>query len=297
MNILQRRWPRRIGLALLILLAVYVVLRLLADPAPDHAWFRADEGPLVIAHQGGDGLWPGNTLFAFERAWNLGVDVLEMDMHASADGTLVLMHDATVERTTDGNGAINELTLGELKELDAGYDWSPDDGATFPYRGQGISVPTLDEVFAAFPQARFNIEIKQAQPSITAPFCTKIREYGLSEQVLVGSFHDEALQEFRQVCPEVATSTGQNEVIVFFALQLLFLDDVYSPAAEALQVPETRSGLRVLSPRFVRAAHSRNLDVHAWTINDTADMRRLLELGLDGIITDYPDRLLAVLEE
>ena len=265
-------------------------------PPPSHPFFAQFERyPLVMAHQGGDGLWPDNTLYAFERAVDLGVDVLEMDVHSTADDVLVVIHDSTVDRTTDGSGAVHDFTLVELKSLDAAYDWTPDDGQTYPYRGQGITVPALDELFVAFPGMPMNIEIKQAEPSIAAPLCQLIREHDMADKVLVVSFHEEATQEFRGDCPEVVTGAGQNEVIALFALSKLFAEGAYSPAAEAVQVPEYRSGLHVITPRFVDAAHHRGLQVHAWTINDEADMRRLIDLGVDAIITDYPDRLLAVL--
>ncbi len=290
----------RIWRLLLVIIVVFLVvvglLIILADPAQPHAYF--DEGPprpWVIAHQGGDGIWPGDTLFAFENAAELGVDILEMDMHSTADGVLVMMHDATVDRTTDGSGRINDKSLAQLKELDAGYNWTPDDGNTFPFRGQGITVPTLDEVFDTFPDKRFNIEIKQGEPSITQPFCQKIRDYDLADQVLVASFSQEVLEEFRQVCPEVATSSGETEVIQLFVFSKIFIESILSPHYQAVQVPEERSGLRVLTPRFVDAAHNRDLEVHAWTINEVNDMQRMLDLGLDGIITDRPDRLLEVL--
>jgi glycerophosphoryl diester phosphodiesterase len=205
------------------------------------------------------------------------------------------MHDDTVDRTTNGSGPVHDFALDELKGLDAGYAWSPDDGQTFPNRGQGITVPTLEEVFAAFPGVPMNIEIKQEEPSMVAPFCQLIRDHGLADQVLVASFHEETMDEFRDTCPEVATSTGTSETVVLFALSRLFLEATYSAPAEAAQVPEYRSGLHVLAPRFIDAAHNRNLEVHAWTINEEEDLQRMIALGVDGIITDYPDRLLALL--
>ena len=128
--------------------AVYAILALLAQPSSGPPFFaQFDQRPLVMAHQGGKGLRPENTLSAFEHAVALGVDVLEMDIHTTADGAPVVMHDETVDDTTDGTGPLLSFTSAELKELDAGYDWTPDDGQTFPYRGQGITVPTLEEVF------------------------------------------------------------------------------------------------------------------------------------------------------
>jgi glycerophosphoryl diester phosphodiesterase len=280
----------------LVLLLLFAALALLARPAADHIFFTEGPAkPLVIAHQGGDGLWPGDTLYAYQQAAELGVDVLEMDMHQTADGVLVLMHDATVERTTDGTGQIKNMTLAALKQLDAGYDWSPDGGQSFPYRGQAITVPTLEEIFTTFPNWRMNIEIKQVEPPIVEPFCRLIRQYNMQEKVLVASFHRPALEAFRATCPEVATSAAEDEIRPFFILNTLFLGPLHSPPANAVQVPEYAGGLHVLTPRFVRGAHGRNMEVHAWTIHEPADMQPLLDMGVDGHITDYPDRLLELL--
>jgi glycerophosphoryl diester phosphodiesterase len=287
----------KVFLGLVVLLIVTcVALVVLARPAAHSAYFvRAGPSPQIMAHRGGSGLWPENTLYAFERAVALGVDVLEMDIHSTADGVLVVIHDSTVDRTTDGTGPVQALTLAELKALDAGYRWSSDGSETFPYQGLGLTVPSLEEVFSAFPQTPMNIEIKQTEPAITVPLCRLIREWGMVEWVLVASFDQTTVEAFRRECPQVATSTAEGEVILLFALSKVFLEATYSPQAGAVQVPEYRSGLHVLTPRFVAAAHRRGLQVHAWTINDPDDMQRLVDLGVDGIITDHPDRLQVVL--
>ena len=280
-----------------VLAVVAVAMVLLAKPAGDcPPCLRDQPRPLVIAHQGGDGLWPSDTMYAFERAVAMGVDMLEMDLHVTSDGGLVLMHDETVDRTTDGTGRLEDMTLAEVKALDAGYRWTPDDGQTFPYRGQGITVATVEELFQTFPDMPMNIEIKlvESQP-VAGPFCQLIRKYNMQDKVLVASFHQDAMDEFRATCPEVSTSIAQNEVINFFVRQKLGLADSYSPPGQAVQVPEYRSGLHVLTDGFVKDSQKRNMDVHAWTINEVEDMQRMIDLGVDGIITDYPDRLLAVL--
>lgn len=280
----------------LLLIAVLAVIRFLSNPAPEHPYYTADANrPLVIAHQGGDGLWPGNTMFAFQNAADLGADVLEMDLHITSDGTLVLMHDETVDRTTDGTGEIETMTLDELKQLDAGYDWSPDEGATFPFRGQGVTIPTLEEVFTTFPEYRMTIEIKKTSASMAKPFCETIRAYNMQDKVLVASFHDERLKEFRTECPEVATSSAKNETTIFVLLTKAFLGDFYSPKFYSLQVPEESGGITVMTESFVRAAHARNLAVEPWTINDEGTMRKFIEWGVDGLITDRPDIMLNVL--
>jgi glycerophosphoryl diester phosphodiesterase len=249
--------------------------------------------PLVIAHRGGAGLAPENTLAAFERAVSLGVDVIEIDVRGTLHGELVVLHDAAVNRTTNGAGRVSEITLGQLKKLDAGFHWSADGGATFPFRAQGVTVPTLREVFAAFPKMKFNIEPKQDAPSIIKPLCQSIREYKMADKIVVGSFKQSILEEFRRECPEVATSAGPLEVSKFLAMYKTGLSKSYSPNMQALQIPE---GVGV-TKEFVDAAHERNLKVHVWTVNETADMKRLLEMGVDGIMTDYPDRLLTILEQ
>ena len=246
-----------------------LVLRLTSKPAPQHPYYsNKSNEPLVIAHQGGDGVWPGETLFAYQNAVDLDVDVLEMDIHITSDGILVLMHDETVDRTTEGTGEIESMTLGELKQLDAGYDWSPDEGANFPFRGQNITVPTLEEVFTAFPEYRMTIEIKKTNTSMAKPFCETIRKYNMEDKVLVASFHDERLKEFRAECPEVATSSAKNETTVFVLLTKAYLGNFYSPKFYSLQVPQESSGITVMTKAFVRAAHARNLAVEPWTIND-----------------------------
>ena len=291
------------GLIVLVvgLTAVYLLFTLRSQPLPPHPFFAASDDVLVIAHQGGEGLRPSNTMTAFANAVALGVDVLETDVHATADGELVLMHDDTVDRTTDGSGILREMTLAEVQALDAGYYWTDDDGQSYPYRGQGLRVPTLRDLLTAFPQMRFNVEIKEQEPPVAEPLCDLIRELGMAEQMLVASFNEAAIVAFRQACPEVATSMVQAEIIPFFALSKLWLGATYQPQVEAIQVPEFRGGivpwgdLRVVNGRFVRDAQHHNIEFHVWTVNETDDMQRMLDWGVDGIITDRPDRLLALL--
>jgi glycerophosphoryl diester phosphodiesterase len=201
-----------------------------------------------------------------------------------------------VDRTTNGSGWINRLSLKQVKALDAGYRWSKDGGGSFPFRGQGITVPTLEELLAAFSERRINIDIKQARPSVTERFCRVIRDFGMAERLMVASFSSSTLREFRRLCPEVATSAGKGEVRLFYALTLLSPRAAVAPVGcYALQVPLTRNGLRVITKRFLTSARRFNLQVHAWTVNDVSEMERILRLGVDGIVTDYPDRLLGLL--
>jgi glycerophosphoryl diester phosphodiesterase len=263
-------------------------------PIPDPPFLTGDK-PLVMAHRGGEGRWPPNTLFAFRNALDLGVDVLELDIHATADGVLVVRHDDTVDRTTNGSGAIREFTLAQIKALDAGHPWSDDGGQTYPYRGQGITIPTLEEVLEAFPGVRLNIDIKPPAPEVVPLFAKTLDRFGRVDDVLVGSFHDDQLYRFRRLCPQIATAAGVRETVILFILNRLRLGSLYRPRANAFQVPEYNGRLHVVTPSFIRVAHAHNMDVHVWTVNDRADMKRLLGWGVDGLFTDYPDQMMELI--
>ncbi len=254
-----------------------------------------DSEVVVFAHRGGSGRWPENTMLAFRAAAELGVDGLELDIHSTADGELVVIHDAVVERVTNGRGAVHSFTLAELRLLDAGYWWTQDGGRSYPFRGQGITIPTLAEVFAAFPHLWLNIDIKQQEPPIVRPFVNLIRTYGMEQRVCVGSFHAPTVRAFRQLCPEVATAATLPEVRCFWALSNVALARLCPATAVAMQLPEVDGRLRLITPAFVRAAHRRGTAVHVWTVNDIPQMRRLVRMGVDGLMSDYPDLLLRLL--
>jgi glycerophosphoryl diester phosphodiesterase len=257
--------------------------------------YSARQRPLVLAHRGGAGLWPENTMYAFERAVQMGVDVLEIDIHATAEGELVIIHDPTVDRTTGGMGEVKSLGLVDVRGLDAGYRWSSDGGKSFPFRGQGIRVPTLREAFAAFPDTRFNIDIKQDQPSVASSFCELIHNSRMEDRVMVASFKQEVLDEFRSRCGGVATSASVADVQTFLARETAAANAQSNHVPGVLQVPEYSGGRQLLTRELVDSAHRHGVEVHAWTINDEASMARMLDLGVDGIITDFPDKLLALL--
>ncbi len=252
--------------------------------------------PLVFAHRGGRGIAPENTLTAFQKSYELGVDVLELDVRATKDAELVVIHDKTLDRTTDGKGLISERSLAEIKKLDAGFNWTNDEGKTFPFRGQNVRVPTLREVFEAFPEAIINIEPKHADPSPVKPLCNLISEFKRSDKVIVGSFNDEILEGFRRLCKNVATSASPSEASGFLARYELGLDDNYAPTMSALQIPQRIGSFEIVTKDYLKAAHAQNLQVHVWTINKKAEMKRLIEIGVDGIMTDYPDKLLELLK-
>ena len=285
--------------ALAVIIGLVLIAALLPD-APASRYYENAPRPLVIAHQGGDRLWPGNTLYAFKRAVAIGADVLEMDAHITKDGQIVLMHDEEVDRTTNGSGLVEDMTLAELRELDAAYTWTSDEGKTFPYRGQDIQVPTLDEVFQEFPQMRYLIEIKLTENPIDIPLCDLIREHHMQEKVMIASFHDGAMQRFRETCPEVATSASRGEVTRFVLLGKAFLSGLTAPQYESIQPPyDPRQSMNIpiMTERFVREAHAKNIKVEPWTVDDPELMRQYIEWEVDGIITDRPDLMIQVLEE
>jgi glycerophosphoryl diester phosphodiesterase len=239
-------------------------------------------------------------MYAFEKAVEIGADVLEMDAHITQEGEIVLMHDEEVDRTTDGIGLIEEMTLDELKQLDAAYQWSNDGGQTFPYRGQGIQVPTLEDLFQKFPRLRYVIEIKLTQNPIEQPLCDLIREHHMQEKVMVASFHDEAMQDFRETCPEVATSASRTEVRNFVLLGKVFLSGFIAPKYQSIQPPydpKESMNIPIMTERFIREAHSKNIKVEPWTVDDPELMRQYIEWGVDGIMTDRPDLMIEVLKQ
>ena len=278
----------------IILLVFYQGLNYMAEPVPDHAYFNPAKF-MVIAHRGGRSLGPENTLYTYQRAVDLGVDVLEIDVHLTQDNQLAVIHDKTVDRTTNGSGAVASYKLADLQKLDAGYRWPADKTNPHPLRGKGIKIPSLAEVFQIFPQMRINIEIKDPKPAAITSLCETINKYNMSQKAMIASFDAGAIKKFRSICPDVATSAGAREAIWFYWLQKMHLESIYSPDAQALQVPEDLGDLKVINRRFVEAAHARNMRVHVWTVNHSDSMKHLLKQGVDGIMTDYPQRLMALL--
>ena len=278
--------------------ASFGILAALALPAKEHPFFAPETqhgNPAVIAHRGGAGLWPENTLYAFGKAAALGVDILDMDVRTSADGVLILINDHSVDQTTNGQGPVAQMTVAELQVLDAGFYWSDDNGKSYRYRNHGITIPTMAEVFGAFPEMRMSIEMQESDDMIASNLCALIHTFDATERVLAKASTESVLQKFREVCPNVATSASNKEEDTFLMLNLTFLSPVYSPVFHALQVTQQRNGIRIITLGLMRAAHGRGLKIHVQSINEEENMRILHKLGVDGIITDYPDLLLTII--
>jgi glycerophosphoryl diester phosphodiesterase len=279
-----------------ITLATAAAIFSIATKVKDHPFFR-NTGFDVIAHAGAKGLRPENTMKAFRNAVNLEVDILEMDIHLTKDGHIVVIHDVTVDRTTNGTGQVKELTLAEIQSLDAGYFWAPEDFPdVFPYRNRGIQVPTLREVFQAFPEVRMNVEMKQADIAIVEKLGSLIDEFDRRETTLIASFDSDLMKEFRKKYLRAATSGVRSEIKAFYIFAKLYLGFLFSSPAEAFQVSEWDGDVHVITSGFVWEAHRRNIRIHVWTVNDKEQMLELILKGVDGIITDRPDLLLEVLK-
>jgi glycerophosphoryl diester phosphodiesterase len=277
----------------------------------DNPWL--ERRVLAYAHQGGAWEAPSSTLFAIDRALQGGATGIELDVHATADRRLVVCHDASVDRTTDGSGTINSLTLAELRQLDNAYWFAPGEDerrdrapGEYPWRGRApadhrFGVATLDEVLERlddFPAVAVNLDIKATAPTVVPyeeQLARALLEHGGTERVIVASFLDDATAAFARHAPGIATSAGTAAVATFWrAVQQGEAPPELSHAA--LQVPATFLDQRIVDDRFVQAAHRAGLAVHVWTINDEASMAELVALGVDGVITDVPTPLVSLLE-
>jgi glycerophosphoryl diester phosphodiesterase len=266
---------------------------------------------IAYAHQGGAWESPSSTLHAIRHALDAGAAAIELDVHATADGELVVCHDATVDRTTDRTGTIASFTLEELRRMDFSYWWIPGADVTpghppddYPFRGRApgdpaFGIATLREVLEQFPGAVLNLDIKQTAP-VVAPYeaalARMLGEYGRRDDVIVASFLDAATDAFRGHAPGVPTSAGT--ITTAEAWRAVQAGEPMPPTPTvAYQVPERQGDLLVVDDRFVSAAHAAGKAVHVWTVNDSESMERLIDLGVDGIISDLPTTLCEVLGE
>lgn len=264
---------------------------------------------LHYAHQGGAREAPSSTLFAFRQAVDAGADALEMDVHMTLDGHLVVAHDETIERTTPAAGRIDLLTLQQLQALDFAHWWAPGyDAVTgledhhYPLRGRApaesaLGVALLSEVLTAFPATLLNFDIKGGRVPYEQELADTLRTYGRADDVIVASFHDKHLRDFRSVAPEICTSSALDESYAIAKALSEGSTIELAVSLVALQVPFrfTPEGDTLFDAGLVDAAHARGLAVHVWTINDEAEMCEVIATGVDGIMTDYPRRLQSVM--
>jgi glycerophosphoryl diester phosphodiesterase len=265
---------------------------------------------IAFAHQGGSFEGPSSTLFAIEHALAVGATAIELDVHATLDRHVVVSHDHAVDRTTNHHGDIAQLRHGEISQMDNAYWWIEGDIATpgqeesaYLHRGQRakdrrFAVSTLEEVATAFPGVLLNLDIKRSDPDVE-PYekllYDQLRYLEIADSVIVASFHDEAIQRFRALAPEVATSAATQETAAFYFSHLE--DHPVVPPVSAFQVPAKFGDVEVVTESFVEAAHRCDVAVHVWTVNEVDEMTRLLDLGVDGLVSDRPTALATLLAE
>lgn len=288
-------------------LVAYVLAWILLSPVEQVAFFAAKDGDnstLIFAHEGGPASHPTSTMVAFKHSHEVGSDVLDGDVHMTKDGVLVVAHDDTVDRTSNGTGAIRDTPLAQLQQLDFGFRFTADDGASFPFRGKGVTIVTLRELFQTFATSRYGLEMKEITAEAAAKLCDLIKEFGYEDKVLISSGAYAAkgtespaqsnMNLIRERCASVATAATEGEVFNFKVLEMLGLIGFYSPPFDALLVPEFRKR-QIITPSFLEATTKMKTPVVVWTVNETQDMERVITFGPHGIITDYPRRMAELL--
>jgi glycerophosphoryl diester phosphodiesterase len=251
--------------------------------------------PLVFAHRGGCALGPENTLAAFDLGLATGADGLELDVHLSADGVVVVCHDETLDRTTDARGPVAARAAAELARVDAGAGFVAPDGSC-PFRGQGIGVPTLRDVLSRYRDTRIIVEMKVDRAELGEAVAAEVRAASAVERVCVAGFGGRSTRAARAILPGMATSAAVAEVRHFLYRSWAGWPPRQTPYG-AFQVPEHAGRLRVVSPRFIRHAHRAGVKVQVWTVDEEADMRRLLAWGADALISNRPDLAVHVRDE
>jgi glycerophosphoryl diester phosphodiesterase len=249
--------------------------------------------PLLIAHRGGAGLAPENTLAAFSlAAGSWAADMIELDVRATADGRCVVIHDATVDRTTDGAGAVAAMPLAQLRELDAGCRFAGADGS-FPFRGVGVTVPTIEEVLEALPSTLLTVEVKTG--AAQRPLFEAIAKFGAADRVIAAGMFNRDRTMFGTYGGAISGSTEQ--VTAFYRFHVLRLARFWRFPCDVVQIPEFHEARRIVTQRLIRDLHAQGVAVHVWTVNFESDMQRLLDWDVDGIISDRPDTLCRVLHQ
>jgi glycerophosphoryl diester phosphodiesterase len=245
-----------------------------------------------MAHRGASSEYPENTMPAFRAAVEAGAAYIELDVHCTRDGEVVVVHDENLSRIASDDRLIAELNMTELEKVDAAFNFSLGTGR--PFRGQAIRVPRLSSVLQAWPELRFVIEFKPATPAIADATLAVVRQTGMERRVLFASEHQPPILRARTLAPPIPTNLPAVEIVEF--VQAVVTGAPPSVVAgQALQIPPEHGGQRLATPEVIAAAHRHGLEVHVWTVNEPTEIQEMLALGVDGIITDYPRRLLQLL--
>jgi glycerophosphoryl diester phosphodiesterase len=252
-------------------------------------------GPWLVAHRGGSLIAPENTLVAFDRAVALGADALEIDVRRTRDGVVVVFHDDDTARLTGQNGTIERRSLAEVQALDAAFSFTTDGGATFPMRGLGVRIPTLAEVLERYPGLRLNVDAKTDDAPLAEALAAAVLAAGAVERVCVGSFHDAQAERLGRLLPGAARFFPQGAATCHVLAAKAGGAGAGCPRYDLADLPHRMNGLTVVDAKVVRHFHEQAVPVHVWTVDEAAEMRELLALGVDGIVTDRPDVLADVL--
>lgn len=261
-----------------------------------HPFLEGLRPTLHISHRGGCLVAPENTMAAFQQAvdrWQ--TDMLELDVQATSDGVIVVAHDSNVERCTDGTGALSQFSFEQLSQLDAGYQFTPDGGRTFPFRGRGVRIPAFSEVLRAFPGMRINVELKPSAAGIENELASLLRKEGAVNRVCLGSDSDEIGARLHSAIPD-ACHFFPRDALTAFVMSARMGEEVVDDARySVLDMPLYFDGMRLIDGAFLETARARGKWVNVWTVDDEAEMRALVSEGIGGIMTDRPDTLRAVL--
>ncbi|MFA0810974.1 glycerophosphodiester phosphodiesterase [Microbulbifer epialgicus] len=256
------------------------------------------QGPMVIAHGNdcGNGLYPGNTLLYLQKMVEMGVDGIEIDLWLTADGHLVLLHDPDLKDSSDGSGFVEEMTLAQLQALNIAYQWSHD-GESYPYRDNPLRILTFEEAFQVVENTPLILDIKSKQYRVAEVLSEALQRLGKQSQVIVATFHQEVIREFRRLSPDIATGAATWEAARLYFAQLIRAENLLAPNYQTTQLPMCRYGIDVVTAGTVRAVRKLGLHLSVWTVNSRADLQHYIDLGVDGIVTDRPDILLAMLPD
>lgn len=246
----------------------------------------------VMAHRGASGEYPQGTWLAFHMGLEQGADILEFDVHLSKDKQIIINHDADLKSNVGIADQIKDLDFGDIKLLDAGHEFTLDNGVTYPFRGQGLSLLALHELFEYFPGEKFNIEMKANDKELAEKIWQIITDYGVQDQVVIASQHTKAMNHFREISNgSIKTSATIGELVGASLAWGTGWGWTYKPKFDVAQIP-----FGITTKPYVRFFQKKGVRVDVWTVNDTKQIERAINMGVDGIMGDYPARIYEALQ-
>lgn len=262
-------------------------------------FFKNDEKQILIfGHRGNPITFPENTISSFSSAIKLGVDIIETDLRLTKDNVIILCHDSLVKRTTNGKGKIRDYTFEELGELDAGYKFSSDNNMSFPFRDKGIQIPALFELFEKFPNVTINVDMKDRNPDFPQLLSDLIRNYDMEQKILVGSFHPKQVRRFRKINPNVSLIASIIDVYRYYLSNKINIKRIINQSNfDIMQVPQQFGFIDLLKSSFIDGLHKLNIPCHVWIVDNTDDLEKMLNLGVDGVFTNNPELCINYLQQ